>query len=553
MISVMQRTRTLFSLYLLALVPFFAFSQSIERSPLPDRYQSQGEAATYAGTSWFVGGNIGTCLVPVILEIDSNGATAQEYLLEQRFTGWGWGGVTDLDQAADGNIFGAGYGRLYDDVYPQFGTLFKMNLTGGIVWQVKWKDVLMVNGIEELDNGQLIAFTDDQWMRLSPSGTRLDSGYVNFGRINDASKTIGPDYVLATDSGLMVSDTLGWYTTQKNFANPCPAVEVLPNGKILTVSGSWVYSLDSLLQPLDSVNLSIAFTEITEMDFDGLNAYIAGRSANADGWHVQRVSQALSPGPPAFVADELLTPNDVVANANRIFLAGTELIAEVSSAFIKDFEKPELQNVDENTDLAVIGTRIGTYFPNGNYPEIELEVTVQNTGTVPITDFYVSSVGDLAVNCGRNTVHQQYTNQNLQPGDSMVVVLPQFEIFVSPNGQPIRRSCAWTSHPNGRLDKDHRNDSFCDSLLLSVGMEPLLAGPKISLYPQPATGRTVLVVHSAGPWNATLFDLQGRILAEWKSLHQPQLEILQNRNPNGLYLLEVNAPEGTTQHKLWWR
>lgn len=87
-------------------------------------------------------------------------------------------------------------------------------------------------------------------------------------------------------------------------------------------------------------------------------------------------------------------------------------------------------------------------------------------------------------------------------------------------------------------------------LLSSVGVNEQNAAPAVSLYPNPASGNTIIQTGETKAWSYRVYDLSGKPVLSMENIATPNAELSAAELPAGMYLVEIATSEKRYQFRL---
>jgi len=251
------------------------------------------------------------------------------------------------------------------------------------------------------------------------------------------------------------------------------------------------------------------------------------------------------------------TPTGIVATSDGVKSVGFGTsTTQKKMSFTSFFNLSLLGQFNTQPDLAVINTSLTNFSPwntQSQFLVCWMDVMVKNNGQQNIQKFYLNN---LTPNfwCWF-TLHKEY-NTNLAPGDSTVVQTGSFVIgynngFNSLIGSAITATpCVFSSVPNGQIDADPTNDSFCKAFTVGyVGFEENTITPSnIKLYPNPFN--TELKIESSELiLNFKLLDVLGKLVQEG-NVETKTLNIKTENLLKGIYFIQIQTRLGIQTTKV---
>lgn len=136
-------------------------------------------------------------------------------------------------------------------------------------------------------------------------------------------------------------------------------------------------------------------------------------------------------------------------------------------------------------------------------------------------------------------VAETYTGPSIQPGDSVLYTFNQQFI---PGNTASGQFCAWSAWAN---DQTTQNDTVCVSVDVIASIEGI-DGVRLSLFPNPATDRTVIIGPLGGRGELLLVDLGGAVVRRWPVMGGDRMDVDVKDIAPGTYLYQLR-----TQDVLW--
>jgi hypothetical protein len=353
----------------------------------------------------------------------------------------------------------------------------------------------------------------------------------------------GDSIVVATDMGLFLFDEDGEILAE--FPDYIfTGIKASENGGIVGINGDSIF----LLSPNFTLEASDGFPGDMIEDFAVGHGKIAALTSSNQ---VYQFDAGLS-----FLNNFLLTGDEqfkfITIGQQRLVLGGGERYSygniyydTLHSSFIKEFSF-EGDDYGLSNDIGVTAFHAGEEadivpYSSGFYVKLkDAKATVKNFGNNVVDSFYLHCRGNEA----------KYHNLALQPGEEVELEWEgDLDVYspTYPSGQTLNL-CAWTSHPDLRLDTDASNDKACVDFLVSSG-EAAQPGGGFSIFPNPSSSQSTLQywLPSAAQGEARIFDSLGRQVAVYGLAGGDGVVVLPQL-PKGVYFVALYS-EGSVVDK----
>ncbi len=252
-------------------------------------------------------------------------------------------------------------------------------------------------------------------------------------------------------------------------------------------------------------------------------------------------------------------PTGIALSATKIKVVGYANSAYETSMRFNAFYNLNLQGFfSSQMDLALTSATLTNWGHYGNvgsyYLVCDMAVKVKNTGLQPISYFFLNHYEPVFM-C-KIVFHKKY-DVTLMPGDTAVVQSGTFVMSYdarplnAPPGSAITATpCVFSSVPNGQLDADISNDSFCKAFTVGyVGLnETANINSNVAIFPNPfhdeiTITSTELVLHYK------LMDVYGSLVQEGQS-NDKTLHLKTDFLKTGIYFIQVQTKFGLDTKKL---
>jgi hypothetical protein len=324
-------------------------------------------------------------------------------------------------------------------------------------------------------------------------------------------------------------------------------IKASENGGIVGINGDSIF----LLSPNFTLEASDGFPGDMIEDFAVGHGKIAALTASNQVYQFDAGLSSLN--------NFLLTGDEqfkfITIGQQRLVLGGGERYSygnmyydTLHSSFIKEFSF-EGDDYGLSNDIGTIAFQVGEEaevvpYSSGFYVKLkDAKATVKNFGNNVVDSFYLHCRGNEA----------KYHNLALQPGEEVELEWEgELDVYspTFPSGQTLNL-CAWTSHPDRRLDTDAFNDKACVDFLVSSG-EAAQPGGGFSIFPNPSSSQSTLQywLPSAAQGEARIFDSLGRQVAEYGLAGGDGVVVLPQL-PKGVYFVALySAGSAVAQRKL---
>jgi hypothetical protein len=181
-----------------------------------------------------------------------------------------------------------------------------------------------------------------------------------------------------------------------------------------------------------------------------------------------------------------------------------------------------------------------------------LRVVVINQGVLPLDSFYVTLSYPLIVNfgfCEDPGFHILINGEALEPGAQGEYLLSNsFHLMgllgylEDPDQLPL---CAIVNGPNGKLDADHANDTYCASIALTnTGLDVSASDFPLKVWPNPASATLNLSWEGGANVHMQITNGLGQVVAQ-SQLNSGSQEVDVSFLPTGWYHVLLRAEDGT--------
>ena len=480
----------------------------------------------------------------VILRFNAQGViyVEREYYFEEQSH------LFDMTFASDGNILICGQGGQCD-YGDDKGLIIKINHIGDTLW-VKRMDPRVIGStqnnwlrhIVQLSNGNILVTGDSLLYFCNNTGDSLFSVNAGF-HVNSIAEGPGGMIVTGHSGGLTVFDHNGLFVANEVYADPVVQIERLSDSALIALSGNTLYKIDSTFAIIDQSSLTTFNFYANQFVIEQDKVWVTD-IYGSDFLSFDQSLQVVD----SFGTDEL----DIIAQCfsvsdTIIMTAGAEK-GKRNYPYLKAFSTTG-NTTNYSNDLALIGLIFDTVWADNRTPlppgvysvNFLASITVQNNGSDTISDFY-ANVEFIRGFCGPFKYRKQFTNLSLVPGQTYTFQLDtlyEFGIVIS-HFPYTYQFCPWISCPSERIDRDHSNDTICNSFTVysAVGIENP-AKEDVRIYPNPAQEELYVVGISSRGATFRLLSITGQLMMEGKLSDERKISLI-GISP-GLYIIEFKS------------
>ncbi|MCZ4408899.1 T9SS type A sorting domain-containing protein [Cryomorphaceae bacterium 1068] len=322
------------------------------------------------------------------------------------------------------------------------------------------------------------------------------------------------------------------------------------NQSLAVLINNQVFVYSSQLDLLGSVSVEAGLGLMS--DFEGGFALYTGEDIIIISNEGEMVGQN------EFVNIQGFEPSHMSANSDGIFLTGSKVSDQFSFFNIRHEYSAyratthggafQLWNSDlEITEVTVENAAVTSSDEFSLSFSSDLWVTVRNSGTFPVSSFYLNFVDAFGI-CTPEIGHLQ-VNDGLGNGDEMTVLFSDVEGFLFTGGEenPPVEACVFVTQPDLDIDINRDNDSECIDLSPFLSVSDIAIERRINLFPNPATAEfrieSDLLIHSY-----QIFDAFGRRIQEGV-VNQGNLVEIENF-PNGIFVVKITTDKGIATKKV---
>lgn len=320
-------------------------------------------------------------------------------------------------------------------------------------------------------------------------------------------------------------------------------VESLTDTSIITLNDTNIYIIDQFAQISNSLNF--ANQKIEDISINELYISLLIR-ANND-LSITIYDYDLNEIQSFSIEENDNSIKAITLNNDQIMVAGIEN-SENKSMFGKTYSLDGLTNNFE-TDIGISDIEFETMpiatenmWSSGytvNIPSTEF--TVYNYGNSVIESLRINA--DFGVFAGfcefRQTYSQVFEGLQLNPGESITLTNEEIQFYTFTLDQPYE-FCFWTSIPNNKIDRDHSNDNYCESIIIN-NTDEVLSENDFQIFPNPAQSELKIELpEDANPELIQIFDVNGKLVFEVKNPNGKPIVLLNIDNLlSGVYFIEI--------------
>lgn len=489
-----------------------------------------------------------------IEKLDSNGQHAWSYNILS--------GVNEIvfpnaiEVAENGDVIVGGWSMMGCDFFPDGQFLARYTKSGSKKFEKfyvnqPWGYTGFDDVFRELlvpANNKIYTSLDSVLVLFDSNGDSVAFDTLGLGMMNDLAEGFLGTVWAACDRGIVKCDSNAM--TVSNFASSTPvmAIQKISNSEFLIVKSGKVYKIDSSLNYLDSLSLTLFVTAPQDIEpvatgywiNDANDAILIDASLNV-------IKSSKFTKPASFVT------NTFSADDSRLLIAG-------ESGFF-DNQQLAARSLDYDGDGLVHGNDIGILSVDILNDSIvispfhaiylDIDVTVKNYGTETVKRFFINSHLYGIYICGDRTFMEQEVSVNIAPGDTHIIHIKDlydFNVPKSTNPYHVYEACFWTSSPNDLIDQNYLNDSSC-SIMDSLLSREIEEGLWAEVWPNPTSGelriKTLLEID-----RVQLFDLHGKLLHDESLRHQNWYQLEMASYEPGMYIVQISSGEYRSRKKV---
>jgi hypothetical protein len=486
--------------------------------------------------------------------------------------------ILDWHLTNDGNYLVNYFGRGCDFGFPDSSLLFKLSPTGNLLWSKKG---LIVNnfdgktGLLKYLNGYLnynlpllnglstetvkFMFCDDNGNTRNMADVN-NSNYIQLYSNNSSLYAINLD--TSNNENLFHIDTLGNifqshllgsgtnFYTKRNFS--------FQQDKILASYNNSLYLLNDTLALLQQQSLSSA---IIKLEFD----------ATGNSWALLENGDLISFDANLNIINTInlvnISTNINSVNwftidnpENRLYYGGYA----TGQPFIKSLELSTFNQFQNANNILVTATQISNASGTLTYQQptapvygfsyqFDVAATIKNTGNTIVQKVFLNCsqpIGNYI--CNPPYLCKQFTNLNLQPGDSInlsIGIYADYGLYIPINNvpNPYTRSnlCVWPSSPNDTWIHDslqYHCQNVEISTLIGVTVNELdQLNVAINIAPNPASDQiNITLPNNYTPHQIAILNITGTSIVNYTNSTNSLFTIDVSNLANGIYLLQLN-------------
>lgn len=208
------------------------------------------------------------------------------------------------------------------------------------------------------------------------------------------------------------------------------------------------------------------------------------------------------------------------------------------------------ETIDFVNDVALVSTFVDSIYYSG-YVYVKLRARVKNEGTTIVNSFKLNCFEIMTFDgCSRYFYQEEFTNLNLQPGDS-VELSPNSPIMLMPgsiSGNTVTGYfCLYTSLPNKEVDNFSGNNQLCKNFSTTGIEETGSILNSLKIFPNPSE-KDFTIKASAMINSVEVYNVIGELISS-ESLTGQEIRI-GDRLDAGVYFLKINTDKGTITKKV---
>lgn len=541
-------------LLLLFLVLFnqgISFSQQWENVYNSFRYSPIKDVKTTNDKGLIIGSDAGIngCMHPIIFKYDSTGN------IEWQKTDYELG--TDAILIShDNNILFAGFNFAQDDVWgDEYFSLSKADLNGNIIFNdtinITCLYPLQIIGLNEFLNGDILIYTEDRLLKTDSAFNLIwDKDFSNVDSIKNLA--------IISENEFMISNTINLYKTDSNglvldSIALFHSAFLINDDTIYLCQQNKVYTLDSNLSMIDTIDLSGYFSEIHQIIWQSPDYWIKGLSATGT-IIVHKVSSAFQLINSYEIPTDKIDSTAILCVENDKFILASERLGQCAISYFDQ----DLFSIDNTLsdiqpeNLSIDNIHLDYYNYGGQLYQIgfyfDAHVSIKNNGADTVKSLALYSIQNGFMNCSLNYDYSIYTNVSIPPNQS--VNLDFLHIYeMLPLDSQNYHYCLLCLAPDSLIETNISNNSICGDFFI-VSADEMVNSNSISLFPNPTINEiNVTVPYDILPASMTIYDIFGKACKEIMT-ESGTVQINVSELPKGVYMVKVQSDSRVITNKI---
>lgn len=368
----------------------------------------------------------------------------------------------------------------------------------------------------------------------------------NFQDVNIYDVAIQPNdkIWLATNEGVWELNKEG--EIEQKHDSTAPILKIKENNLI---TKTHFLQFDTELNLLQTTDFSSRFDSLVNFHISDDFLWLIGQSANSNTHQFDKISLDNITSEPVFSKEIVGTqtfPIGLQPFEDKVLVMGNETVQLTPRTFFKTYDAAIGDSQDYSVDIGIVEMDLAN-FQKAEHPIFhgyffEAYLTLKNHGDDTIHQFNVN-YQDTWLGTGQRHIYypNPFTSETLTlpPNETLKIGIVNGLTIYGSFGQE-KEICLWVTGPNDRIDRDHSNNSSCETVVLSDIASPIADSNDISIFPNPF--RQKLEIHTQNQFlddaQVTIFNTLGQVVyrSELKS-KQTVLELKELQS--GVYIVEV--------------
>jgi hypothetical protein len=330
------------------------------------------------------------------------------------------------------------------------------------------------------------------------------------------------------------------------------------NSEELFVFNKTIYKIDNELNFSDTLNFSNELDSIHSIKLIDNHIWILGNIINTDTIKLLETDTDFNIINSYTITLNDCTPLNFNIENNKLMLYVSEITSPFRNEFSFGIKEYDLQSIQDifNYDIALENFSFNIYsvydFILWYYYEKsvsgKLQFTIKNNGTDTINNFRLRASFSGAANsiidfCDPYRKLVIYINDiELLPNETQTFYYDSINIktSVSPTSQEL---CVWLENPNGKIDKDHSNNSSCETLTI-VSTKPMNdIENAVQIYPNPANTKVYFSSENVDIETVYISDITGKTLIKSGNINNNSFVNIETLN-EGIYFVIIKTTSG---------
>ncbi len=540
--------RILLYICLLIYAHFAAAQTPFERA-IDLNFESEGRSIIAADSgSWLVGGYQSKCWRPSIIKFTAIGEVEWEMAI---YNSWiGYGRVSALARAQNGEYLGLITGREGDDYGHDQTVVFRFNTDSNVIWSTG-VDTLegpsnnygSFNITELIDESILISSGGNYIVKLSMLGDSLWLKSYSKGVIYSLESTLAGGAIAACELGIVEIDVNGNEIKQKQVNEKGLEIHQFKDSSYVFVTGQHLLRLNQNLMTIDSIYL-LGFDSIVDIGVDSNYIWVLGMKDSAV--KMCRYSSTLA----VHYCDVFGNLKDA---ANGLFVAEDMLgICGKSRMhqYIKTYQK-DGTNLETRSSVGISDIRaelLEIEWVDCPWPSLQVFLcanltykyyaTVTNSGQDTVRYFGLNAHLYQQMNCAYLRKYRLIENIQLAPGQSQEYYFSKIthNFIRAWEVRDLLLHCVFTTDPNGFLDMNKADDSNCGSVPIGIGV--VKPYRQVSIYPNPISNHLIIELEG-GEAEFQMYNLLGQQILKVKIQNTLDISLSKMHLSSGLYIYKL--------------